>query len=333
MTDLQRYVPLGYPAPGGSPRVLQMAPVQVAVWAVVTCLLASPLCLVLPRLRWARPWLLAYVVWTAIGIWTSVSGSTASLLLSGLWYGTRERVRTMILPVYGVLAVAGACALATVLHRLVEELLRRRPRGRRPCGRSDRVGGSAGSAAPATAVAAVLLVTLVAAVALLPGTRAPLRADLARRAPVGASYARTFAWLARSTRPGGVAAYDRHLEMMTWSWADAGVRPLFGIPPLRDGGPGRLRAAVPRVGLARRQPGRRARGLPGAPLRRAVRRRGDGPGARLAGPLQPAAAGGQPTGRPRAPRRRHPGLRGQRGRAGLPGRALTQGRHKAHALP
>ena len=31
------------------------------------------LCLALPRLRWARPWLLAYVVWTAIGIWTSVS--------------------------------------------------------------------------------------------------------------------------------------------------------------------------------------------------------------------------------------------------------------------
>ena len=83
-------------------------------------------------------------------------------------------------------------------------------------------------------MAAVLLVTLVAAVALLPGTRAPLRADLARRAPVGASYARTFAWLARSTRPGGVAAYDRHLEMMTWSWADTGVRPLFGIPPLRE---------------------------------------------------------------------------------------------------
>ena len=116
VTDLQRYVPLGYPAPGGRAPVLQMAPVQVAAWAVVACLLASPLCLALPRLRWARPWLVAYLVWTAIGIWTSVSGSAASLLLSGLWYGIRERVRTMILPVYGVLAVAGACALATVLH-------------------------------------------------------------------------------------------------------------------------------------------------------------------------------------------------------------------------
>jgi hypothetical protein len=133
----------------------------------------------------------------------------------------------MILPVYGVLAVAGACALATVLYGAAGRVLRR--------SRRTDAGAPAGPAGRVVVgAAAVLLVGLLAAVALLPHTRAPLRADLARRAPVGASYARTFAWLARSTPPGGVAAYDRHLEMMTWSWADDGVRPLFGIPPLRE---------------------------------------------------------------------------------------------------
>ena len=259
--------------------------------------------------------------------------------MSGLWYGTRERVRTMILPVYGVLAVAGACALATVLHRLARLSGRRRIRRR-----ADRWRGAGRCAAPGGPAAAAAAAAHRRdcsrggghaghsggggrAAAGTPARRCD--ADLARRAPVGASYARTFAWLARSTPPGGVAAYDRHLEMMTWSWADAGVRPLFGIPPLRD---------EDRADYAQRfrawdwlvaNPG-------AAPAGCLVRRYGvryvvvgGGPGARVAGPLQPAAAGGQPPGRPRAPRRRHPGLRGQRGRASLPGRALIQGRRKA----
>jgi hypothetical protein len=227
VTDLQRYVVLGYPAPGGDSFMQRMLPVQVALWAVVVGLLASPACLLLDRLRWARPWLFAYVAWTAVGIWTSSSDSPAAMLLSGLWYGTRERVRTMILPVYGVLAVAGACALAIGVHRVAGAALRRvAPRRAAP----TRVA----SVAAAAAVGALLLAGTVTAVALLPHTRSPLHAAFARRTPLGASYPRTFAWLARSTAPGSVVAYDRHLEMMTWSYADDGVRPLFGIPPLRD---------------------------------------------------------------------------------------------------
>jgi len=230
--DLQRYVVLGYPAPGGDPFMQRMLPVQVALWAVVVGLLASPACLLLDRLRWARPWLFTYVTWTAVGIWTSSSDSPAAMLLSGLWYGTRERVRTMILPVYGVLAVAGACALAIGVHRVAGATLRRAAR-RRPA-RRRAAPVRVASVASAAAVGALLLAGTVTAVALLPSTHDPLHAAFARRTPVGASYPRTFAWLARSTAPGSVVAYDRHLEMMTWSYADDGVRPLFGIPPLRD---------------------------------------------------------------------------------------------------
>ena len=256
---------LGYPAPGGDPFMQRMLPVQVALWAVVVGLLASPACLLLDRLRWARPWLFAYVAWTAVGIWTSSSDSPAAMLLSGLWYGTRERVRTMILPVYGVLAVAGACALAIGVQRVAGAALRRAARPRT-------VPVRAAPVASAAAVGALLLAGTVTAVALLPDTRGPLHAAFARRTPVGASYPRTFAWLARSTAPGSVVAYDRHLEMMTWSYADDGVRPLFGIPPLRDEDRGDYDATAPGLGLARGQRGRTAGGMPRAPLRRAVRR-------------------------------------------------------------
>jgi hypothetical protein len=227
VTDLQRYVVLGHPAPGGDPFMQRMLPVQVALWAVVVGLLASPSCLLLDRLRWARPWLFAYIAWTAVGLWTSSSDSPAAMLLSGLWYGTRERVRTMILPVYGVLAVAGACAVAIGVQRVAGAALHRAARPRT-------VPVRAAPVASAAAVGALLLAGTVTAVALLPDTRGPLHAAFARRTPVGASYPRTFAWLARSTAPGSVVAYDRHLEMMTWSYVDEGVRPLFGIPPLRE---------------------------------------------------------------------------------------------------
>ena len=165
VSDLQRYVVLGYPAPGGDPFMQRMLPVQVALWAVVVGLLASPACLLLDRLRWARPWLFAYVAWTAVGIWTSSSDSPAAMLLSGLWYGTRERVRTMILPVYGVLAVAGACALAIGVHRVAGAALRRVARRRAAPAR-------VASVASAAAVGALLLAGTVTAVAAAARTRA-----------------------------------------------------------------------------------------------------------------------------------------------------------------
>jgi hypothetical protein len=218
VTDPQRYVLLGYPAPGGKDFQLSEPTIQIGLALTIACLLASPLCLVLRQLRWARPWLVAGVVFTAIGIWTSTSNSTAAVLLSSLWYGVRERLRNMILPVYGVLAVAGAVAIGLAVQWLLTRLVRRAQ-----AMRDSTVPG---------AVAASILVLSLALLAGVPATWRPLRAELKSRAPVGQSYVKAFVWLAENTPPGKVVAYDRHLEFMTWSYADYGVPILFGIPPL-----------------------------------------------------------------------------------------------------
>ena len=131
VSDLQRYVVLGYPAPGGDsvhaadaagaggPVGRRRRPARLARRACCSTGCGG-------RARGCSPTSL----WTAVGIWTSSSDSPAAMLLSGLWYGTRERVRTMILPVYGVLAVAGACALAIGVHRVAGAALRRVARRR-----------------------------------------------------------------------------------------------------------------------------------------------------------------------------------------------------------
>jgi hypothetical protein len=82
---------------------------------------------------------------------------------------------------------------------------------------------------PQVAVAAVALALL--ALALTPSARRPLRLTLAARAPQSASYERVYSWLAQHTPKGDVVAYDRHLEYMTWSFADHGVGTLFGMTP------------------------------------------------------------------------------------------------------
>ena len=267
------------------------------------------------RLRWARPWLLTYVVWTAVGHVDVGLRIAAAMLVSGLWYGTRERVRTMMLPAYGVLAVAGACALAIVVHRLPGE----------PCaGTRGRVPGARAGRR---------------------GRRRPARRDGQRgraaarhpRAPAGRPGA---AYAGRGVVPADVRlAGPPHrlrrrrrrttgnLELMTWSYADDGVLPLFGIPPLRAEQRQSTTSAAACVGLAGGQPGgaRRAgawcagsacstssSGRRGCPAGRSTTA-----GRRLAG---------EPAGRPGPPRRRHPGLRGQRGRPRLPRRALTRAR-------
>jgi len=218
LTDLERYVLLGYPAPGGGVFQQRVPAIQVALVITVLCLLASPLCVVFKRLRWARPWLAAGIVWTIIGIWTSTSDSGPAMLLSSTWYGVAERVRTMMLPVYGVLAVSGACAIGLSLHAGVAKLVGR--------DRELRLAGR--SAAVAAVVVAVTLVGLAATAS----ARMPLRLDLARRAPHGPAYPRVFQWLSQHTPRGEVVAYDRHLEFMTWSYGDYGVPLLFGIPPV-----------------------------------------------------------------------------------------------------
>ncbi|MFD0787217.1 hypothetical protein ACFQZ8_25225, partial [Micromonospora azadirachtae] len=64
-----------------------------------------------------------------------------------------------------------------------------------------------------------------------PSTWHPLRGEVKRRAPVGDSYDRAFAWLDGRVQPGQVVAYDRHRQFMTWSYADYGTPLLFGMPP------------------------------------------------------------------------------------------------------
>ncbi|MFG3696693.1 DUF6541 family protein [Micromonospora sp. NPDC047620] len=218
VTDPQRYVLLGYPVPGGADFQLSVLPVQIGLWITIACLLASPLSLVLPQVRWARPWLVAGVVFTLIGIWTVASDSAPAQFLASLWYGVRERPRSMIFPVYGVLTVAGAVVIGLGIQWLLVRLVAR--------ARTLR-----GSVVPAAATASLVVLSL-ATLALVPNTWRPLRQEMVQRAPVGQSYTRAFEWLAEHTPPGRVVAYDRHRQFMTWSYANYGTPTLFGIPPL-----------------------------------------------------------------------------------------------------
>lgn len=216
ITTRRHYVLLGT-SPYGGPSRLQVLPVRVALWLTLLCLLASPLCLVVKELRWARPWLLTWVVWTALGIWTSVSGSRVALFLSSLWYGEQGRLRTMAYPVQGVLAVAGACAIGLGVYRLAIGAAHR--------GRDLRLEQLIAGAA-----AAVLVVSLIG-LAAVPRAHRILEKQYRQREPVGASYTRVFQWLARHTLPGKVIAYKRNVDFMIWSYADYGVPGLFGIAP------------------------------------------------------------------------------------------------------
>ena len=219
-----RYVLFGYPEPGVKHAPWGVA-TQIALVLTVVVLLASVGGLFLRRLGWARPWLLTWFAITAVGIWTSYSDSAAAQGLAGLWYGVPERLRTMIAPVYGVLAVAGACVIALAIQALVQ---RTRPTANAvTAGPSLRWAGHG-----ATVVGSVVLLGALGALAAVPSSWHPIRTDLARRAPHGPSYERVDQWLASHTAKGKVVAYDRNLQFMTWSYADYGVAPLFGIPPL-----------------------------------------------------------------------------------------------------
>lgn len=214
----ERYVLLGYPAPLGGTQQLRVLTVQIGLVITMACLLASPLCFRFAALRWARPWFAMWALWTAVGIWTSVTNAQPARLIASLWYGVPSRLATMMLPVYGVMTVAGGYAIVLVIQGMA---VRMPGRIRAPLGTQRAVS------AACVGVVAVLVVLAAA-----PSTWQPLRKDLARRTPIGSSYPRVFRWLAVHTPKGSVVAYDRHLELMTWSYADYSVPLLFGIPPL-----------------------------------------------------------------------------------------------------
>ena len=218
VTDYNRYIMFGYPLPGGAPFQQHVTTVRIALWLTIVCFCASPLCFVFGRLRWGRPWVVLWVVWTAIGWWTSTSNSAPALFLSGLWYGPRERVRVMILPVYGLTALAGACGLALAAVTVTRWVLRRSPALR--------------YAPAAAAVGALLLLVPLTALGATGSARGNVRTFLAQFAPHGESYQRTFQWLADHTSGGNVVAYDRNADFITWSYADYRVPFLLGIPPV-----------------------------------------------------------------------------------------------------
>jgi len=224
VTNPENYVLYGYPTSGHADVPLS-GTTKVALAVTLVALVASPLALAVRRLAWVRPWFVTWFVISALGLWTTYSTSGPAQFVAGLWYGNPERVKTMIRPCYSLLALAGACFLGYAAHWLASGLLRRMPRRSSwPKSRLDRIRPSV-----AAGMAFFLVVSLLA---IAPGAWRPVRSDFGHRYPHGASYPRVFQWLAANTDPGMSVAYDRHLEFMTWSYADYGVTPLFGIPPL-----------------------------------------------------------------------------------------------------
>lgn len=214
----QRYTLLGSSHHGGV--FGYPLPVKIALIATLVCLAAAPLCLILTRLRWAMPWLLTAAVWTVIGFWTSTSRGGIAHRLAAFWYAIDARLTTMIAPVYGVLTVAGACAIGLGVRALV----RASPVGR---ARSISFDPLRAAAAGAVTVIAVLLV-----LALVPSSSARLRADLAKYAPAGLAYRRSYAWLAAHTARGQVVAWDFNRDFLTWAHSDNGVGELIGSTAL-----------------------------------------------------------------------------------------------------
>ena len=171
--DVNRYVLFGWPAPGSTTDRLHTAPVQIALWLTIVCLLASPLCLLLRPLRWARPWLAVGIFWTGIGIGTSYSGSAASIHLAGLWYGIAQRLRLMIFPVYGVLIVADGCGIGLCLSTLTSAVARRTRPG--------------SGLIRSTAAISALAIVLPLAFGAVPSSQVPVRNALAVRTAQGST--------------------------------------------------------------------------------------------------------------------------------------------------
>lgn len=224
LTSLKRYVPLGYPNMNGTDYPLvNTFPRTVTLITAATMLLAIPGSLT-RAVRWVRPWVATWAVFTAIGIWAAVSTTGPARTIASLWYGTDTRLFAMISPVYGVMAVGG---LATGGHLLALAWCRLR-RGR---------GDSTPARWPASVLAAAFALSLVAVVSTT-SERGPLADGLRRHGPQGPAYDRVFTWLREHTHGDQVVAWDRNGDYMSWANADEGVPALFGIPPLIHQGPG-----------------------------------------------------------------------------------------------
>jgi hypothetical protein len=221
VTDVRRYSTFGFPAPGDHATWPDLTLVHLATGIAVVALLVAPLALVIPRLRWARPWLGLFVFWTAVGIWTSYSDDPVASYLAGLWYGGAERLRVMVLPIYATVTVTGICVMALGLQWVVVRVL----------ARAQAAPGWTRTVAPAAA-AVVVLGLVGVGVHAHRDPALPLRQDLSERTPITSSYPRVFRWLAAHTTAGQVVAADRNVEFMVWSYADHGTGLLFGIPPL-----------------------------------------------------------------------------------------------------
>jgi hypothetical protein len=230
VTDLRRYALFGYPLPGSVHTLPATIAVQVAVWLAVICVIASPLCFVFARLRWGRPWLIAWAVWTLIGIWTTVSSTGPAASLAHLWYGEPQRLRDMVFIVYPMMAVVGACAIGTCVQLLASRSATRTATEGAASRRSSPLR-RLGSAAVPSVAAAVLVVPLVG-LAAVPNSSLPLRAALSQQTPLGSAYPRVYRWLAQHTPKGSVVAWNRNVEFFPWAFADYKVSPLFGIPDL-----------------------------------------------------------------------------------------------------
>jgi hypothetical protein len=225
--DLQRYALFGFPDPGRSRDSLDRWAVQAGLVVIVPCLLASILCWWIPRMRWARPWFALWLVWTAIGILTSASASGPATTLAALWYGNPARLASMVLPINAVLTVAGACVIGLGVRQLV-----RLVSGADPAPAASPAAARPGRSLGAAGLASAIVVTVLLGLGLTHSARGPLQHALVNQSPKGPAYPRVFAWLAGHITNGDVAAYARHDEFMTWSYADNGVPLLFGIPPL-----------------------------------------------------------------------------------------------------
>ncbi len=223
VTDLARYAPIGLPAPhpSGGPS-LNPALAVLALGVAVGVAAAVPGCLT-RRLRWARPWVLAWAVLTGLGIWSGVS-EFAAHHIGALWYNEPERLRVMTIPVLGVLTVAGWYAVGLAGAAVLARVWRGAPA----------VAHRAGPLLPrATAVATVAVVALAA---WMPPERGHLRTGYVIRTPQGPQYARVYGWLADHVRPGGSVAFDRNIDFLAWAYGVDGVPPLYG--PSTYAGPG-----------------------------------------------------------------------------------------------
>ncbi len=216
VTSPQNYVLYGYPTLLHK-QISLGTPVKVALALTLAGVLLSPLSFVLRELRWARPWIVAWLVVMALGVWTTYDTGSTAQGLAGLWYGNPDRVKSMVRPFIGVIAVAGVCVAAVLVEKLVRRVVRR---------------GLPRWMTPLTGPAVWVWLAVIGLCALTPAAWKPIRDDFSHRVQQGPSYERTYDWLAQNLDPGKTVAYDRHLQFMTWSYADDGVTPLFGIPPL-----------------------------------------------------------------------------------------------------